>query len=121
VGKTLPRGWYADYVVREARLGNPAPLIARFENFLQLRRHPLSRGEIDFIIEALEATEKKRAKDNLRQIERMLIAAQVEDMIASGTPRKAAIEAVAVQRDRSIRHVEKAIPDHMKRRHRHRR
>lgn len=68
----------------------------------------LSDGEIQFIVEALETTGGKHQADHLRDIEKMLIAEQVEDL-KSGMKPKQAIEEVMRQRGRSRRHIFTAI------------
>jgi hypothetical protein len=85
--------------------GNPGPLIAHF-----LSRKPLSDGEIQFIVEALEATGGKRQADELRELEKKLIALQVDALIdEDGLLPKQAIDEVAKHRGRSIRHIRTAL------------
>jgi hypothetical protein len=99
----LPPGWSAKHAIEEAKRGDPGHLIGRV-----LNRVRLSDGEIQFIVEALEATGGKRQADQLRDIEKMLIAEQIEDL-KSGMKSKQAIEEVMRQRGRSRRHVFTAI------------
>ena len=99
-----PPGWYAKYALEEAKRGDPSQLIGRV-----LNRVRLSDDEIQFIVEALEATGGKRQADRLRKIEQMLIAEQVEELINTGIKKEAAIRAIADYRGRSRRHVFKAI------------
>ena len=94
------KGWLAKYALDEAKRGNPGPLIGRFLNHTRL-----SADETQFIIEALEKTGGKRQADQLREIERMLIAEQVEDLRKGGMKKEAAIAAVGKDRGRSRRHI----------------
>jgi hypothetical protein len=107
----LPRR-HAMAVARQARLGDPYPLIGRLCHFLQFGGEPLCDDEIQFIVKALKGTAGKRSGDNLRKIEQYLIAAQVEGLVSDGMPKKAAVDEVMRQRDRSRRHVYKAIAAH---------
>ena len=101
----LPPDWFAEYALKEAKLGNPGHLIGRF-----LSRKTLSDGEIQFIVKALEATGGKRQADELREIEQFLIAEQVEGfMTENGLKQEAAIKAVMDWRGRSRRHVFNAL------------
>ena len=54
-----PPGAYQDYCVREARLGNPFPLIADFLRSNDHSRYPLRGDAVMFVREALQATAKK--------------------------------------------------------------
>jgi hypothetical protein len=103
--------WYDDFVLDEARHGHPYPLIARLEMFLRNGGEPLTDGEIQFVVKTLEATARKRGKDQLRKAERALIALQVKHLTSEGKPLKAAIDQVMHQRRRSRRHVFKAIAE----------
>jgi hypothetical protein len=88
-------------------------LIGRLRFFLHHGGEPLSDGETQFIVEALEATAGKRSADNLREIERFLIAEQVAGLMSEeGLLLKAAIEEVMRQRGRSRRHVFSALKAH---------
>ena len=58
--KPMP-AWLVDYTLKEARQGDPGPLIVRLMLALQGRAH-LSDGEYWFVIEALEATESKQTR-----------------------------------------------------------
>jgi hypothetical protein len=102
-------GPFARFALDEAQRGYPYPLIGRLTN--ALRGSGLSDDEIQFIVEALEATEGKRGTDRLREIEQMLIAEQVEELSKSMS-QKEAIEEVMRQRDRSRRHVFNALKAH---------
>jgi hypothetical protein len=106
-------GWYSAFVVDAARRGDPYPLIGRLRFLLHRGGVPLSDGEIEFIVEALEATSGKLGADNLRKIERELIAGQVEDLKAAGL-KKGVADQVARQRGRSRRHIFKALRAHKK-------
>jgi hypothetical protein len=102
-------GWYAELVVDAARRGDPYPLIGHLQFCLQSGK-PLSDGEIQFIVAALEATAGKRSADNLRKTERFLIAEQVEGLMRDeGRTQKAAIDEVMRYRGRSRRHVYSAL------------
>jgi hypothetical protein len=96
-------GPFARFAFDEARRGHPYPLIGRLTNALQ--GSDLSDDEIRFIVDAVEATQSKYGADKLRDIERELIVAHVEDL---GSTKKAA-EEVARQRGRSRRHVFNAL------------
>ena len=110
----LRPSWIAEYALKEAKLGNPGPLIARLSSALQGHGH-LSDCEYWFIIEALEATGGKRQADVLRKIEQMLIAEQVEGLITEeGMKPKQAIDTVMRDRKRSRRHVYTALKAHNK-------
>ena len=99
---------FARFALDAAQHGDPYPLIARLHVSLQWGK-PLSDGELRFIIEALEATAGKRCADNLRKVEQMLIAEQVEGLTNDGMPQKKAISEVMRQRGRSRRHVFNAL------------
>jgi hypothetical protein len=103
-----PPGWYAGFVLEEARLGNPHPLIGRLIACLQGSK-TLSDGEIQFIVGALEATAGKRSAASLRGIEQILITEQVEALMSDGMPQKEAIGEVMRQRGRSRRHIFSAL------------
>jgi hypothetical protein len=103
------RQW-SDYCVREARQGNPWPLIGRLRSGMAL-----TEAERDLVAEALEAKAGKRGSDLVRRAEAALIARQVEVLAASGMKIEAAVEEVAKQRDRSRRHVYNAIAVNRKR------
>jgi hypothetical protein len=109
-----PPSPYAKFVLEEAKRGDPAPLIGRFRFFLQCGGEPLSDGEIQFIVEALEETAGKRSDRNLRKVEQALITMQVEHLMSKGKPLKAAIYEVMQHRGRSRRHVFKALAEYKK-------
>jgi hypothetical protein len=96
--------WYSDYCVREARQGNPWPLIGRLHSGVVL-----SAAERDFLAEALEARAGKRGADLIRRAETALIAQQVEELHGGGMKMETAVHTVAKQRRRSPRHVYNAI------------
>jgi hypothetical protein len=101
--------WYVDYALNEARRGEPGHLIARLQNALQGGER-LSDGEYWFIIEALEATESKQTRAQLRDLEKQLIALQVDGLIdEEGMKPKQAVEAVKKDRDCSTRHIRTAL------------
>lgn len=112
----LPTGRFAKFALKEAKLGNPAPLIARLMSALQRSTSPLSDAEIWWIREALEATGGKRYADNLREIEQMLIAEQVEGYKDEGMKPKKAVGTVMDERERSRQHIYNAISAYKKRR-----
>lgn len=101
-------GPFAKFALDEARRGDPYPLIGRLTHALQGN---LSDDEIRFVIEVVEATEGKYGADKLREIERTLIAGQVEDLKAAGV-KKGAADQVARQRGRSRRHIFDALKAH---------
>jgi hypothetical protein len=101
-------GWFAEFALDAARHGDPHPLIGRLHVHLQ-GGEPLSDGELQFIVEALEATAGKRSADNLRELERILIAEQVEALTSEGMLQKEAIDEVMRQRGRSRRHIFSAL------------
>jgi hypothetical protein len=102
---------FADFALDAARRGDPYPLIGRLNACLQ-GGEPLSDDEISFIVGALEATAGKLGADNLREIEQVLIAEQVEWLTNGGMPQKNAISEVMRQRGRSRRHVFNALKAH---------
>ena len=104
--------WLARHALAFARRGDPSPLIAR----LRLLHHggePLRRDEIDFIIAVLEATAGKALSADLRQLEKKLIALQVEGLVTEdGLSQKEAIGIVQDERKRSVRYIKDAIAAH---------
>jgi hypothetical protein len=108
-------GPYAGFALDEAKQGHPEPLIGRLRFFLQHGGEALSDGEIQFIMDALQATAGPRSADNLRKVEQFLIASHVERLTKEGNgdgkplPRKAAVAEVMSQRHRSERHVKSAL------------
>lgn len=112
--KTLPLGWYANYALEEAKRGDPGPLIARLMQALQ-GRGSLSDGEFWFVIEALEARESPDTRARLRNLERWLIAQQVDGLIdEEGRKSKKAVAEVAKDRGCSPRKVRGALKAHGK-------
>jgi hypothetical protein len=106
----VPAGWTAaDYAIKQARAGDPGHLIARL--LLALQGHGrLSDGEFWFIVEALEATESRQTRARSRDIERRLIAQQVDGLIdEDGKSPKDAVDAVKRDRRRSVRHIRTAL------------
>jgi hypothetical protein len=100
-------GLLARFALDEARHGNPYPLIGRLNACLQ--QGALSDGELQFIVEALEAITKKHGADSLRRIEKILIAGQVEDLTNEGARQKGAVDEVMRRSGRSRRYVFNAI------------
>ena len=104
--------WYIDYGLREARQGNPGPLIARVMEVLQGR---LTDGEFRFIVEALEATESKQTRARLRDLEKWLIAHQFDGLVdEEGMTPAQAMDAVKKNRDCSVRTIRTALKAHGK-------
>jgi len=99
-----PPKFYPDFCAREAKQGNPAPLIG----YLQSGR-ALSPSAIEVIVEALEAKRGKRYRDRLRDAEQFLIAQLVENLVCSGWQKEAAIEKAHEVHGRSRRHIFKVI------------
>jgi len=104
--------WLSEMALREARRGDPDHLIARLKVLLD--RHndgdgALGQGEIDFIIEALEAKTGKYGRAKLRKIERALIKLQVEGLMDDGFTLKQAIANVINNRKVSRRTVYSAL------------
>jgi len=89
---------YAAYLLREARLGNTAPL-AGHVRLCAHRRRPLSPELGEFLAELLERFEGKRGKDELRRLERDLIRQQVKGLLEEGKLKpKAAVGEVVKSR-----------------------
>jgi hypothetical protein len=114
----LTSDWLAQNALEYARRGDPPQLIARLLHTLQRGGEPLSRDEILFIIEALEATAGKEAKADLHRIDNDLMALRVEEFVLQ----KQAIGVVQDERRRpdggkySVRHIKSAIADYKRRR-----
>jgi len=96
-------GPFAKFALDAAQHGDPYPLIGRLHVCLQGGK--LSDGELRFIVEALEATAGKRGGNNLREIERGLIAEQVEELTSGGAQQKEAISEVMRRSGRSRRYI----------------
>jgi hypothetical protein len=113
---------FAKYAAARARAGDPYPLIGRLLYVLQRADAPLSDDEIAFIREALEATANKRTDAaGLRLLELQLIARQVDGLIdVDGCEPKNAVDAVMLDRGRSLRHIRTALSKYGKPRRRRR-
>ena len=74
------------YWLREARLGNPGPLISQLQTGSELG--PLER---DYLIELLERDAGRRYYDRLREVEWFLIAAQVDRRVREGEKQESVI------------------------------
>lgn len=102
--------WYVDYAIKQARQGDPGPLIARLMTALQGSNNPLSDREYWFIVEALEATESKQTRARLRDLERWLTAHQFDSLVDEENMKPAqAMDAVKKSRGRSVRHIRAAL------------
>jgi hypothetical protein len=97
--------WYDDFVLYEAKHGHPDPLVARLKAFLRNGGERLTDAEIEFVLETLRATERKRGKDRLREAEQAVIAMQVEQLMHKGMRQKEAIAEVMEHKGCSRRHV----------------
>jgi hypothetical protein len=110
----------AKYAAARARAGDPYPLIGRLLYALCRSGAPLSDEEVALVRGALEATAGKEASNQLRDLEKQLIARQVDGLVdENGLPPGEAVGRVAEQRERSVRHVKSALHKYGKRR-RHR-
>jgi|SRR5262245_14920856 len=96
-GKSSTKLDRAAYVLREARLGNTAPL-AGYVRFCAGRRS-LPPELSEYLAELLERFERKRGKDEFRRIEKELIRQQVEGLMEEeGLKKEAAIAEVMQSR-----------------------
>jgi hypothetical protein len=107
----------AKYAVARARAGDPYPLIGRLLYALQRTGAPLSDEEVAFVRDALEASAGKEASSQLRDLEKQLIARQVDGLVdENGLSPGEAVEEVRRDRNRSVRHVRTALAQYGKRR-----
>jgi hypothetical protein len=90
-------------LARNARLGNPDPLI------LRLRDSALSPAIVEVIVEALESLRGKGYRDVLRRIEQTQIARQIEHLVRKGVKQEAAVADVRKLRNCSRAHIYNAI------------
>jgi hypothetical protein len=105
--------FYADYCAREAKLGNPGPLIG------YLRSGGVRTPAIDqAVFELLERTEGERARNNRKILQQTRIALEVEGLVADGDAKnqKEAISIVRTKRKIPTRTIERAIAETRKRR-----
>jgi hypothetical protein len=108
--KAMPEQWAAA-ILAEAQKGNPDFLIGRVLHILGKAR--LSAGEVQFVVDALEATRKKYGKQKLNQSAQWLIAEHVISLENdSGMSRKQAVDAVMQDRGCSRVHIYRALKAH---------
>ncbi len=80
-------------------------------------RVKLSTEEVSLVRDALESTQGKETAGKLRDLEKQLIAFQVDGLVdEGGFKQEAAIGEAAAQRQRSIRHIRTALARYGKRR-----
>jgi hypothetical protein len=109
--------WYAKYAAAEADRGNPYPLIGQILVALQHSAAPLSVDQVSAVRKAMETTASSQTKAELRRLERKLLALAVDRRVDDdGTKQEFAIDEVSKARNRSVRHIRKALADFGKRR-----
>ena len=113
----LAPDWYDEFAAEEAAHGNPYPLIGQVLVALQHSATPLSTNQILAVRKTMEATASSQTKAGLRRLERELLALAVDRRVDDdGTKQEFAIEEVSKARDRSVRHIRKALAEFGKRR-----
>jgi hypothetical protein len=101
----------AAYVLREAKLGNTEPLAGYLSS-----GGPVTAEQRKFLGELLRRVKGERGKDELRGLEKRLIAHDVKDFIEQGLRPKAAINEVMKLRGRSRATIYAALRESKKRR-----